>query len=208
MIMFRIGRRLLSNMTPIRHITTNESKIYTLIEKTRIDMLKHMKNRNKIVIVGVTTVTLIGIGSGYIYYDNIKRYLTSESTDVAKNTIKDPEFQQHAVDLSSDTVAQLCQDPIIQKKLTELLVIAINTDEVKNAAINMVHEVLRNPDIKKETSQMLGDVLSTQYVKDNTQNTLSDIIDDDQFKEKVSTSLYDVITKAMTPSIFKSEASK
>lgn len=204
--MFRVGHRLLSsaNMS-IRHMTTSESKIYNMIERARFDMLKHIKNRNKNLMTGIVTTTLIGIGTGYYYYDDIKNYLTSESTDVAKNAIKDPEFQQHAVELSGDTVSQLCQDPIIQQKLTELLVIAINTDEVKEAAINMVHEVLKNPDIKKETSIMLGDVLSTQYVKDNTQETLSKIVEDDDFKDKVGTSLYDVISDAVTPSIFKSK---
>lgn len=166
-------------------------------------LLKQIDNRYKKLLIGCGVVVVSGAGCSYLYYDELKNYLTSESTDVATNTMKDPSFQEQTIKLSSDTVAQLCQDPMIQEKLTELLVIALNTDEVKNAATEMVKEVLQNPEVKDEAARFASEIVTATNVKSNTQNTLEDIVSDPDFKDKVSSSLYDVISDALTPSLFR-----
>jgi uncharacterized membrane-anchored protein YjiN (DUF445 family) len=175
--------------------------INQIIENTKTEIMRHIDIRNNRFRNGIIGILLTSVGVCSFYYDDIKTYITAQSTDVATGTMNNPKFKEQTIDLSSNTVKELCQDSEVQRNLTQLLVTALNTDEVKEAAVDLIEHVYSQDEVKKWTMKLVTDIISSDEVKNTTKTSFEHILQNPNFRKEVSETLYDVVIRSITPSI-------
>jgi hypothetical protein len=201
---FQILKR--ANYFSIRYyVNPNANYSYTenmnkIIENIKTEIMKHIDNKNNRFRISIISILSTCLCVGVFYYDDIKKYITYQSTEVAADTINHPKFKQQTIELSSSTVAELCKNPEVQKNLTQLLVIAINTDEVKQAAVQLIKHVYSQNEVNEWTIKLVTDIISSDEVKNTTQASLEHILQNPYFRKEMSETLYNVAIKSMTPS--------
>jgi uncharacterized membrane-anchored protein YjiN (DUF445 family) len=200
---FQLLRRI--NNNPIRcYVQTKSESSYNIskiIENTKTEILKHIDIRNNRLRNGIIGVVFSCVGISTLYYDDIKKYITNQSTDVATGTMNDPKFKEQTIQLSSSTVIELCKDPEVQNNIIQLLISALNTDEFKQEVVNLIEHVYNQDEVKEWSVKLVTDIIASSDVIDTAQNSLEHILQNPDFRKEMSETLYNVIITSMTPSI-------
>jgi hypothetical protein len=210
--MWRINRfrkvKLLPLVVSRRYGTTLTEQIQQTLESNRIALMKHIDTKNKKIwgasacVVGTTVLT------GIYFYDDIKTYIYSEGADVATNTMNNPVVMKTTTDLSRQTLMDLCDDPVIQIKLTELIVKSLKSPEVRSSAEDLVHHICQQQPIIDRTSDFFQTVIRQQNIKDATKESLHEVIlnilNDPYFQQEAGNIVYKVGKISITPYYFQS----
>lgn len=91
------------------------------LTKFKQELVKHIEYNNRR--FGRRLLGLLGVSAitGIIFYDQIRDYITEQSSHVAKGTLDDPEFRKRTVQFSNSTITELCHDPVVVEQLSELV---------------------------------------------------------------------------------------
>jgi hypothetical protein len=187
----------------VRHNSSYNVNISQIIENTKAEIMKHIDIRNNRLRNGIIGITVSCIGVGTFYYEDIKQYITTQSTDVATDTINNPKFKEQTIQFSSDALIEMCKNPEVQQNLTQLLVTALNTDEVKQSAVNLIQHVYEQDEIKQRTIKLVTDIVGSDEVKNTTQTSMEHILQNPEFRKELADTLYNVAIVSITPTFPK-----
>jgi hypothetical protein len=146
-------------------VKTDITILIDQLEKKQYDMFRLKIYASIIVIVFM-----------FMFWRTIKSFISQQTSDVANKTMNNEEFKKNVFQLLDHIILYAQSDPLVQKKITELLVVILDNARKDPELMDSLNKIISDAILSEQTLADSNKLIQAILTDENNKKTLADTL--------------------------------
>jgi hypothetical protein len=146
-------------------VKTDITILIDQLEKKQYDMFRLKIYASIIVIVFM-----------FMFWRTIKSFISQQTSDVANKTMNNEEFKKNVFQLLDHIILYAQSDPLVQKKITELLIIILDNARKDPELMNSLNKIISDAILSEQTLADSNKLVQAILTDENNKKILADTL--------------------------------